>query len=185
MKLPSYYFRHSRSDKWLPVVNYNHFYNMVILLLNSAKGRPINVLEVGCSHHVEGSPKAFRLMPYVGLYVGIDRDPIQSELDHKCVFLQGEAYSDEMVDRASEHGPYDLIIDDGSHLTEDWNFFLEKYSRLGEIPYFVVVEDMRCRDLPDTDELIISKHIAERSCEFGWRFYCSELEAGRRYADNV
>lgn len=64
-------------------------------------------------------------------------------LDH---FLQGDAYQPEMVQRAKEHGPYDIMIDDAFHALHHQQWFLIHYSELLADDGIMIVEDVHGLD---------------------------------------
>lgn len=139
---PSDYFRIAKTDKH----HYHVFYDMAIPLL-TAFNNSIRVLEIGCTAMLNtvgsGSSNAFSKMPFVEKYVGIDRVAPENDFGEKATFLQGDAYTSEMVDKAGLLAEdYHLIIDDGNH---DWRSqikFFQMYERLCAPKSIVACEDV-------------------------------------------
>ena len=142
MKYPSDFLLESKTDKILPAGNYGGFYDLLIFALHFINKKPIRVLEVGVTSYGEGSGHAFSKMPFIEKFVGVDTDPIISSFSEEGVFIQADAYCEETIKNLSGHGPFHLIIDDGSHHVKDQIFFLKNYKKLLAIPGILVCEDV-------------------------------------------
>lgn len=160
IKLPSEYIAESESDKTKAYHRYGDFYDVVIPSLVMMNGNaPINVLEIGTTRFgAKGSSQAFIEMPYVDQYVGIDLHDIPNHPNKFKMFV-GNAYSTEMVENVKEYSPYHLMIDDGSHQPDDWNFFIEHYIKLGGVPGVLVVEDVDYPEGVTHPDIIWWKHV--------------------------
>jgi len=145
-KRPSEYIAETKSDKIVPVHNYGLFYDIIFSVLLSQVDKPLSVLEVGVSMFGgEASGHAFSRMPFVGSYVGIDRDPLKGpDFADKGIFVQTDAYTDEGLAAVIATGtaPYHLLIDDGSHVKEDQADFFKRYEILCADVAVMVCEDV-------------------------------------------
>ena len=142
IKLPSEYLVETNTDKLETYHSYGDFYDMAISsLLKLNDNEALSVLEIGVSLFGKGSFHGFCEMPYVGKIVGIDTDSLVDPPD-KGIFLQGNAYNHEMLNRVKEFAPFNLIIDDGSHRLEDWTFTLAYYLPLLANPGILAIEDL-------------------------------------------
>ena len=143
IKLPSGYLAETNTDKLEHTHFYGDFYDMAISsLLKLNDNEPLSVLEIGVSLFGKGSFYGFCEMPYVGKVVGIDTDPLVGLPPDKGIFLQGDAYSREMLNRVKGFAPFNLIIDDGSHSVVDWTFVLAYYLPLLATPGILAIEDI-------------------------------------------
>jgi len=148
-KKPSEYFKEVGPDK----VRYASFYDAYLPMIYHRNGGPINILEVGVTRSLNakgiGSSKAFSLMPYVGEYVGIDTVPPSRDLGDKASFIEGNAYSEDMLrEIQSLEKPFHFIIDDGSHLLPDQLYFLQNYPQFCSLISVLVCEDVRIWHVP-------------------------------------
>jgi len=147
-KRPSEYLGETNTDKiGSPYHDYGPVYNLLISSLVIYNGGPINILEIGVSRFGFGSGHAFCNMPYVEKFVGVDikplRKPFCSGFGGKGVFFQGDAYTEEMVERVKPEGPFHLLIDDGDHCIASQKKFFEFYLEVFAIPSVIYCEDMR------------------------------------------
>ena len=141
LKLPSEYFAECETDKIGIQHNYGMLYDMVIewLLIRS---QFLRVLEVGCSMFGNGSGHAFARMPFVEKYVGVDAVVPELKLPEKFIFLHGDAYSESIFETIEKHAPFDLVIDDGSHLFQDQLFFMQNYGQFCKPTSVMICEDV-------------------------------------------
>lgn len=144
---PLDYFKQTRTDKQM----YGGFYNMAIQSLYALNG-PIRVLEIGCIYFLNmygsGSSNAFSKMPFVEKYVGIDIVPPKNYLGEKAEFIQGDAYSQETIDKVfflSED--YHLIIDDGNHGLHMQIDFFRLYEKFCAPKSMMVCEDVNAENI--------------------------------------
>lgn len=96
--------------KWL------HYFPIYERHLEPFRGRPVKVLEIGVSHG--GSLQMWR--HYLGrkaTVIGVDIEPRVTELREKGIELEVGDQSDPifLAELAERHGPFDVVIDDGSH----------------------------------------------------------------------
>ena len=121
---------------------YGETYDMIFSDLLLHLQRPLKVLEIGSTHHVNGSGQVYCRMPYVSKYVGIDLEAQKAPFGNKGVFIQGNAYSNHIVTEAEQYAPYDIIIDDASHEVSDQIWFFQNYKRLAGRISIMVCEDV-------------------------------------------
>jgi hypothetical protein len=96
-------------DKWI------HYFPIYTRHLTPYAGRPVSVLEIGV--YRGGSMRMWSRFfgPQVRL-VGVDIDPIALiSAEQYTVVLADQADPEAMRKVAQEHGPFDVIIDDGGH----------------------------------------------------------------------
>jgi hypothetical protein len=103
------------SDKWSSYLAYYDF------LFSPIKGAPINLFEIGVQNG--GSLEVW------GQYFENAEAITGCDIDEKCAALKfddrrinvlvGDANSQEIYDKVGELGPFDIIIDDGSHRSDD------------------------------------------------------------------
>lgn len=129
--------------------NYLQIYDMIFTSLLSRLNRPLKILEVGCTHHANGSAQGYCKMPYVDSYVGIDIEPQKSIFGNKGKFIQGDAYTSDMFNNVKSYAPFDLIIDDASHLKDHQIWFFKNYKLLGGNYSIMCCEDVQLQDMTD------------------------------------
>ena len=158
IKLPSEYLVETNTDKLMRYHSYGDFYDMAISsMLKLNDNEPLSVLEIGVSKFGKGSFHGFCEMPYVGKVVGIDTDSLVDPPD-KGIFLQGDAYSHEMLNRVKEFAPFNLIIDDGIHRVVSWTFVLAYYLPLLITPGILAIEDIYCPCEIEHLEMVYYQH---------------------------
>lgn len=141
MDKPSEYLKLTNSDKTSPSHDYGSMYDLLFMAL-LFKTQNLRVLELGVSLFGEGSGHAFAKMPCVETFVGVDLMPLKSDLGGNGIFIQGEAYSQETIEKVKRHGPYNLLIDDCSHMPNDQLAFFQKYRTMCAVPSIMVCEDV-------------------------------------------
>ena len=135
---------------------YADFYDMAIDCLVSIYGS-IRVLEIGCTltlnKYGSGSSNAFSKMPFVEKYVGIDTIPPQYDFGEKTIFVHGDAYKPETIDKVkSLSDNYHLIIDDGPHGIHSQIEFFNLYNRFLAEKSFMVCEDVLAEEIQEIIE---------------------------------
>ena len=143
---PSIALTDSESDK----VNYHNmgfWYDMLIQGLVTRTGGTIEMCEIGCSYHENGSASVFSSLPYIQQYVGIDKNPLKVAIPDPHIFLQGDAYSKEVLEKLSLYAPFDLIIDDGSHDPKHQVFFFVEYRQFLKPNGILFCEDVQANYL--------------------------------------
>ena len=153
---PTDYFKETGTDKNLL---YPDFYDMVISALLHLEGAPLRVLEVGCIQFLNkwgsGSSNAFSKMPFIEKYVGIDKVAPEHAFGQKATFIQGDAYTAEMINQIQALSEkFHLVIDDGSHACEDQIFFLQNYERFCTPISAFICEDIRMSHVQPIDEAL-------------------------------
>ena len=122
---------------------YGRIYNWIINELSFRQGRNLRVLEIGVSMFGQGSLKAFQSLDIFEEIVAVDIEQYSGRLSRRTMFYQGNAYRQGMVTAIeSRHKPFDLIIDDGSHFTQDQLFFLTNYEKLVAPGGMLICEDV-------------------------------------------
>lgn len=97
-------------DKWI------HYFPIYTRHLTPYAGRPVSVLEIGV--YRGGSMRMWcRFFGPQARLLGVDIDPVAvtSAGDRYEVVIADQADPDAMRKLAEEHGPFDVIIDDGGH----------------------------------------------------------------------
>lgn len=82
----------------------------------------------------------------------------------------GDAYTPGAVSSLAPFGPFDLIIDDGSHIPEHLKFFATEYQALLADGGTMVIEDVPSSEcasellalLPDSARIVDRRHIKQR-----------------------
>lgn len=104
----------------LPIHKWTHYLPVYEEIFYRYKNRTCTVLEIGCSKG--GSLQLWKryLGPYA-LIIGIDIDPTCKAVEEDQIKVEIGSQSDrEFLNHVtSSHGPFDIIIDDGSHLAAD------------------------------------------------------------------
>jgi hypothetical protein len=108
------------TDKWGP-----HFYTPIYHeLLAPLRDKPIKLLEIGVGGYgfrkIGGASLAMWADYFQwGKLIGVDVAEKQLDLGPRVTILQGSQADPAFLARlATEHGPFDVVIDDGSHVTE-------------------------------------------------------------------
>jgi len=110
---------------------YGKFYDDLFDIQFLKKKRKLSVLEIGVSAYGSGSLAAWQSLECVERVVGIDVTEYRGTLNEKSTFYQLDGYARKTIDFLKEKSePFDIIIDDGSHKTQDQAFFLTHYGEL-------------------------------------------------------
>lgn len=103
-----------------PVLKVDHFFDVYESHFSRFRNTDVRVLEIGVYHG--GSLELCRnyLGPSAQIH-GIDINPLAVERAPACCSVHTGAQADPVFIESiiSEHGPFDLVIDDGSHLMQD------------------------------------------------------------------
>jgi len=139
--------RNFNSDKW------EHYFHIYDYLFGRFYGSRVNYLEIGVQNG--GSLEiAQKLFETESLIVGID-------IDINCKYLEGKV-ADKIIigsqidscvlTEASKYGPFDIIIDDGSHIQKHMIIsFLELFPFLAQDGIYVI-EDTHTNYSPSHQE---------------------------------
>jgi cephalosporin hydroxylase len=108
------------------------------------------VLEVGVHHG--GSLLLWRDYFPAAEVFGVDRSPAPPATagSPRIRHVEADAYTDATVEALRAEGPFDVLIDDGSHALAHLQFFAEKYTSLLAPGGVLVIEDVETIDwVPD------------------------------------
>ena len=124
--------------------SYGPLYQWLLDSLHLTHGR-LRILEIGVSAMLPGSFLSWQHHPSVERVVGVDWSLYRGTVLASNQFVQGDAYSLEMVSALKMCCPerFHLVIDDGSHRPRDQQFFLKEYASLCVPDGYMVVEDVR------------------------------------------
>lgn len=118
----------------------DHSYLEVYELLLARRRDAQRVLEIGVLGG--GSLLLWRAYFPAARIVGVDCRPCVSKVDRISV-ITGDAYAQPMVDALRKHGPFDVIIDDGSHRLDDMAYVAREYTQLLAPGGLLVLEDVQ------------------------------------------
>lgn len=109
------------TDKWGP-----HFYTPIYHeMFANLRNKPISLLEIGVGGYESRSLGGASLAMWAdyfthGKIVGIDIAEKNLELDPRVTILRGSQTNEAfLLSVVADHGPFDIIIDDGSHVPQD------------------------------------------------------------------
>ena len=143
---------HGGSDKYGA-----HLYTPIYhKLFQHLRNRPIRLLEIGIGGY--DSPKAggaslrmwAEYFPH-GAIVGLDIYPKQLAISPRVTTIEGSQTDQGLLDRiTAEHGPFDIIIDDGSHVVDHTIIsFRHLFPKMAEGGIYAV-EDVQTAFLPNS-----------------------------------
>ena len=138
---PSHFLRDTHTSK-IGEHNYGPVYDLILPALVARKQGPLRVLEIGVSYLDYGSGHAFCQMPYIQQFVGIDLYPLKIPYPEPHLFLLGDAYSHEMLEKLKPLEKFDLIVDDGSHYNFPQIYFMTHYRQFLKPGGIMVCEDL-------------------------------------------
>ena len=122
---------------------YGFIYDLLFTKVFTQKGEKLSVLEIGVSAYGDGSLKAYADSEMAKHVVGIDVEDYRGKLTDKMRFHKLDAYTKESVAYLKGiEGTFDIIIDDGTHIHEHQEFFLEHYTDLLTDNGLLVCEDV-------------------------------------------
>src|ERR1700675_2422282 len=109
------------TDKWGP-----HFYTPIYHeLFAHLRERPIRLLEIGIGGYAVPSVGGASLAMWADYFgkakiVGIDIEEKSLDLDPRITIMRGSQTDERfLLSVVADHGPLDIIIDDGSHVPQD------------------------------------------------------------------
>ena len=120
-------------------------------IFQSYQNKDINLLEIG--NGVGGSIKLwldyFKSIKIHGLEINDLKGlhDLNNQYDNVDIVMGIDAYSEEAVNLTSLKGPFDIIIDDGSHLTAHQLFVMNRYMPLLKSGGLMIIEDIQSVDL--------------------------------------
>ncbi len=129
------------SDKW------SHYLDFYDRRFAEYRDQPVSILEIGIQNG--GSLEIWaKYFPRAKAIVGCDINPDCRKLtyaDPRIHVFVGDANSDEIQKKITEVSEeYDIVIDDGSHLSGDIVKSFARYFPLVRTPGIFVAEDMHC-----------------------------------------
>jgi hypothetical protein len=133
------------TDKWGP-----HFYTPIYHeLLAPLRDRPVKLLEIGVGGYgfrkIGGASLAMWADYFQwGTIIGLDLAEKQLNLGPRVTILQGSQADPEFLAKlASEHGPFDVVIDDGSHVADHVALSFNKLFPAVVDDGFYIIEDVQ------------------------------------------
>ena len=105
-------------------------------------GQRLNILEIGV--HTGASLKVWENYFPKAKIVGIDLNPPKMTLSKRTTFLQGDQSNREFLQKVvKNHGPFHIIIDDGSHRPDHWFIsYDELFPHIADGGYYII-EDLK------------------------------------------
>lgn len=138
----------------------HHYCGLYDLLFSKWRNKRVHLLEIGCQFGC--SAKTW--IEYFGNAQITMIDAVDNGVNEEgFTFLLGDAYSDYMLGRLTP--PYDILIDDGSHIPSDQMYFVEHYLNFLRHDGLGVVEDVLSRDVIPQLESVLPKGFSSTSVE--------------------
>lgn len=127
-------------------VKYDHYFNVYDRILGPLRTIPITMLEIGIEKGGSLTMWKKYLHPESKI-VALDRVPgcKKNERDNIIVEI-GDQMDGEFLNKlANKHGPFDIIIDDGGHYTDQhMNCFINLFPFVKELGYYIVEDTHTC-----------------------------------------
>jgi hypothetical protein len=139
--------RNFNSDKW------EHYFDIYDHLLGKFYESKVNYLEIGVQNG--GSLEiAKKLFASDSLIIGMDIDPNCKHLECKVAnqIIIGSQVDDATLLKISEFGPFDIIIDDGSHIQSHMIVTFFKLFPLLSQNGIYIIEDTHTNHSPEHQE---------------------------------
>ena len=139
--------RNFNSDKW------EHYFDIYDHLLGKFYESKVNYLEIGVQNG--GSLEiAKKLFASDSLIIGMDIDPNCKRLEGKVAnqIIIGSQVDDATLLKVSEFGPFDIIIDDGSHIQSHMIVTFFKLFPLLSQNGIYIIEDTHTNYSPEHQE---------------------------------
>jgi hypothetical protein len=139
--------RNFNSDKW------EHYFDIYDHLLGKFYESKVNYLEIGVQNG--GSLEiAKKLFASDSLIIGMDIDPNCKHLEGKVAnqIIIGSQVDDATLLKISEFGPFDIIIDDGSHIQSHMIVTFFKLFPLLSQNGIYIIEDTHTNHSPEHQE---------------------------------
>jgi hypothetical protein len=139
--------RNFNSDKW------EHYFDIYDHLLGKFYESKVNYLEIGVQNG--GSLEiAKKLFASDSLIIGMDIDPNCKHLEGKVAnqIIIGSQVDDATLLKVSEFGPFDIIIDDGSHIQSHMIVTFFKLFPLLSQNGIYIIEDTHTNHSPEHQE---------------------------------
>ena len=139
--------RNFNSDKW------EHYFDIYDHLLGKFYESKVNYLEIGVQNG--GSLEiAKKLFASDSLIIGMDIDPNCKHLEGKVAnqIIIGSQIDDATLLKVSEFGPFDIIIDDGSHIQSHMIVTFFKLFPLLSQNGIYIIEDTHTNYSPEHQE---------------------------------
>jgi hypothetical protein len=139
--------RNFNSDKW------EHYFDIYDHLLGKFYESKVNYLEIGVQNG--GSLEiAKKLFASDSLIIGMDIDPSCKHLEGKVAnqIIIGSQVDDATLLKVSEFGPFDIIIDDGSHIQSHMIVTFFKLFPLLSQNGIYIIEDTHTNHSPEHQE---------------------------------
>ncbi len=139
--------RNFNSDKW------EHYFDIYDHLLGKFYQSKVNYFEIGVQNG--GSLEiAKKLFASDSLIIGMDIDPNCKHLEGKVAnqIIIGSQVDDAALSKVSEFGPFDIIIDDGSHIQSHMIVTFFKLFPLLSQNGIYIIEDTHTNHSPEHQE---------------------------------
>lgn len=124
-------------------------------LFRPLRDKPIKLLEIGVGGYHSPLGGGLSLATWAEYFphaaiVGLDIEEKRLDLDPRITIVRGSQTDPDVLDEVSRlHGPFDIIIDDGSHLPQDvLTTFRKLYPAMTETGFYVI-EDTQTSVWPD------------------------------------
>ena len=134
------------SSKW------GHYLEVYERCFAPYRNRPCKILEIGVQNG--GSLQLYqKYFPLAEKIVGVDIDPKCKRVESGNIFVEigSQADRDFLADVSDMHGPFDIIIDDGSHIFDHQIASFETLFPRASSTAVYIVEDTHTSYLPDFD----------------------------------
>lgn len=127
------------TDKSSNTHNFAQFYENYIKHL---KGRQVKVLEIGIGNETMPSLKMWASYFKQGQVYGLDIKNFKSNNSNIKTFVVDQSKEKELENFMQEHGPFDIIIDDGSHMCSHQQITLNKAFDNIKTNGIIIIEDL-------------------------------------------
>jgi hypothetical protein len=132
------------SSKW---VHYLEVYERYFV---PYRAKPCKILEIGVQNG--GSLQLYqKYFPFAQKIVGVDIDPKSKSVESGNIFIETGSQFDRafLISVNNKHGPFDIVIDDGSHVFKHQRASFETLFPLASAYSVYIVEDTHTSYLPD------------------------------------
>jgi cephalosporin hydroxylase len=139
---------HCNSD--LPIHKWTHYFPLYESHLKRYQNRSCTILEIGCDKG--GSLRLWkRLLGPYAIIVGLDIDPLCKEAEEEQIHITigSQADPETLNQLIEQYAPFDVIIDDGSHVMSDIATSFRQLFNHVSIDGCYIVEDLHTAYWPE------------------------------------